>query len=305
MNDEQIQKEKSPRSPKTSLADAIELVGKLYAKANRAGLKREVAVGPLGYSSLNGAAMSALAGLTHYGLIDQAGGLVTVSSLAVKLIHPINEQQTLEARKEAALKPKVFSDLFTGGFHECSEEVLASHLIQGGFAPDIAKKVARVYKENSEFAKLKSGDYNASHDPKKDTAVTPPLEHKNDGKPALEGVKLPLTGVAPSKPNMNTNPLISQLPIPLAEGLTAIVPYPMAEDDFNLLLETLKLWKKKLIQPMEKAPSETFPFAALWKNADFDKTVKIVGVMGEREGQKYYQTEDGTGIPEKELFPNK
>ncbi len=40
-----------------------------------------------------------------------------------------------------------------------------------------------------------------------------------------------------------------ELPVPLDNGLVASVPYPMTEEDFELLIGTLQLWKKRLVQP--------------------------------------------------------
>ncbi len=40
-----------------------------------------------------------------------------------------------------------------------------------------------------------------------------------------------------------------ELPVPLDNGLVASVPYPMTEEDFALLIDTLQLWKKRLVQP--------------------------------------------------------
>ncbi len=40
-----------------------------------------------------------------------------------------------------------------------------------------------------------------------------------------------------------------ELPVPLDHDLVARVPYPMSEEDFELLIGTLQLWKKRLVQP--------------------------------------------------------
>lgn len=40
-----------------------------------------------------------------------------------------------------------------------------------------------------------------------------------------------------------------ELPVPLDNDLVARVPYPMSEEDFALLMDTLRLWKKRLVQP--------------------------------------------------------
>lgn len=39
-----------------------------------------------------------------------------------------------------------------------------------------------------------------------------------------------------------------ELPVPLDHDLVARVPYPMSEEDFELLIGTLQLWKKRLVQ---------------------------------------------------------
>lgn len=39
--------------------------------------------------------------------------------------------------------------------------------------------------------------------------------------------------------------------IPLGDGVTAMIPYPLSEDDFKLLLDSLNLWKRKLVKQGE------------------------------------------------------
>ncbi len=83
------------------------------------------------------------------------------------------------------------------------------------------------------------------------------------------------------------------LPIPLDIG-DAPIPVGMSDSDFDLLLDTLKLWKKKIVR-------SEYPKQAIWRNKDHDKPVTIIGYAGEKEGVKYYQSSTGTGIPESEL----
>ena len=55
-----------------------------------------------------------------------------------------------------------------------------------------------------------------------------------------------------SEPAENSGPWSlprRELPVPLDNGLVASVPYPMTEEDFTLLIDTLQLWKKRLVQP--------------------------------------------------------
>ena len=39
-----------------------------------------------------------------------------------------------------------------------------------------------------------------------------------------------------------------ELPVPLDGDRVALVPYPMTEEDFTLLIATLQLWKKRLVR---------------------------------------------------------
>lgn len=113
-------------------------------------------------------------------------------------------------------------------------------------------------------------------------------EPKGSGKPNDENkVELPL------------NP--SELPIPIA-GRLARIPFPMSEDDFDLFIGTLQLWKKKLVRKLTAVPPVIqLPANAIWKNNDTDKPVKIIAVMDERDGVLFYQSDDGTGIPASQL----
>ncbi len=231
---ESFKKERSPSCPKLPLSDALDLVRKLHAKAGRATIRPEVAIGPLGYSSLNGAALGTIAALTQYGLIErQRGSGLSVSPLALKLIHPLNDEQEKTARREAALNPRVFAEIYQGGYHDCSEDVLANHLIQNGFTPDGAKRAATVYRENSEYAALTSSE---QHQPSSANGRAPSEIPASTGQPVtVDSIR-------------NAAPSDTELPVPLDDGRIAHIPFPMSDDTFQLLIETLQLWKRRLVQ---------------------------------------------------------
>lgn len=77
-------------------------------------------------------------------------------------------------------------------------------------------------------------------------------------------------------------------------GRVARIPFPMSEDDFELLIGTLNLWKKKIV-------NSDYPKSAIWKNNDSDVPVTIVGIVGSKDGQVFYKSSDGTGIPASQL----
>jgi hypothetical protein len=80
------------------------------------------------------------------------------------------------------LKPKVFNDIFTGGYHDCSEDVLSNHLIQNQFTPDGAKKAASVYKANVEFANLNPSSIVMA--PVEDASISTAVSHDMNSRPA-------------------------------------------------------------------------------------------------------------------------
>jgi hypothetical protein len=287
-------RDRSPNCPKQSLEDAVKLAKTLHARAGKTKVQPLVVASTLGYGGLNGAALTAIGALNQYGLLDKDEKGLFVSADAVAILHPTNEAQRLDLLREMAMKPKVFKDLYTGGFHKCDESVLANHLIQNGFTTDAAKKVASVFKQNTELAKLDDESINALEmkRQKEQTAAAPPLGE------TFRGTASPFASLfAPPPPP----PEQSELTVPIGNRV-AKVPFPVSEEDFDLFIDTLKLWKRKLIRKTPSIPpSVKFPADATWKNKDIDKPVKIVAIMGQRDGMTFYQSSDGTGIPDTEL----
>jgi len=300
MSDE-IKKDRSPNYPKVPLEQAVEMVAKLYNKVGKAKVKPEVAIGPLGYSGINGASLTTLGTLTTYGLLErERGESVAVSQLAIRLMHPVDEAQGLEARRESALCPKVFSELFSNNYHMMEVETLSKHLIQSGFTQDGARKAASVFKANIEFAKLdKMGSI--------DTSKMNKEAHRTPSIPIVplkyEDYQTPPTG--PDR--------VLSYAVPLGRNTLKIEIIGKDDPtlaDFDSMGDYVDLFKKQFERKLAQVAAakqtikETFPFVAMWKNKDSDKMVTITGLMGDKDGQKYYQSEDGTGIPERELFPN-
>jgi hypothetical protein len=249
---EEFKKERSPNCPKISLEYALELVKKLYAKAGKAQIRPEVAVGPLGYSGLNGAALGTLGALSQYGLVDrERGQSVAVSPLAVKLIHPLNPEQEATSKREAALNPKVFNQLFTEGYHQCSEDVLANHLVQSEFTHDSAKRIARVYKENAEFANLDS--LSSNKDTESSIVSVEPVEAKSQV--AAKESDTISRQQAIAAPILTTKKMLAQYAIPLGSNdahLTFSGEF-LTPEDFDALIEYVELFKKQFERKLKDA----------------------------------------------------
>jgi hypothetical protein len=264
------------RYPALQLKDAVEGVEKLFAEIQRSSVDGTTASKALGYSSENGAARTKLGALNAYGLIDRGKKLVNVTDLGIAIAHPLQDSRERGLR-EAALRPALFKEIWDN-HRQCSESVLASTLVHKGLDTGSAAQAAKIFKANIAFAGLTDSNYNPSE--------KPPLPHVDQGGGgAAETTKQKTT------PPMTAN--VRYLPIPLDIG-EAPIPVGMSDSDFDLLLDTLKLWKKKIVR-------SEYPRAAVWRNKDQDKPVTITGLMGEKEGEKYYQTSEGTGVPESEL----
>jgi hypothetical protein len=47
--------------------------------------------------------------------------------------------------------------------------------------------------------------------------------------------------------------------------------------------------------------AKKFPVDAIWRNKDYDKSVTLTGMAGEKDGEIFYQLADGPGIRGSEL----
>lgn len=221
---------RSPRSPSETLKDAIDRVEKLMAGLGRGAAPVEAVAKAIGFAGLSGASRSALASLSYYGLLSKQGANYKISDLALKIIRPLSPEERVAALLEAHLSPRLFAEI-QQAHPDASEPVLANLLLHRGFTEEGAKRAAYVFKDNLEF--LKSSGYSWS-------------EYQGASEVAKSSQKLP---DSPSK-NTVTQTLIAsnELPVPIGEGMVARVPFPMSEEDFELFIGTLNLWKKKLVK---------------------------------------------------------
>lgn len=254
-------KARSPRAPRVTLKDGLVATEKLFSEARRAEVSRETAAKQMGYSGKSGPSLTLLASLLEYGLLEKRGLNVKVSELAVQIIHPVSEAQKLEALRRAASRPKLFAELLKS-HAECGLSVLTANLIHRDFTPESAKKTAMVFRENLEFAKLNQWNYspspeNASNDEDDDFDDEPEEASATTASPAPVNAPpppvRPFAGTQQTRQPMTALPSDSFLPIPLDIG-DALIPRGMSNDDFDLLLESLKLWKRKIVRAEQSPP---------------------------------------------------
>jgi hypothetical protein len=233
------------------LREAVEGVEKLFAEIQRSSVDGTSASKALGYSSEHGASRTKLGALNAYGLIDRGKKLVTVTELGIAIAHPLEDSRA-RGLKEAALRPPLFKEIWEN-HRQCSESVLASTLVHKGLDTGSAAQAAKIFKANIAFAGLTDSNYNPQEKP-------PKPQNGQGGGGAPEKIKQQI------QPPMTAD--IRYLPIPLDIG-DAPIPVGMSNSDFDLLLETLKLWKKKIVRHTDA--THDFSFNSL---ADLDRQIK-------------------------------
>ncbi len=303
---EAITLDRSPRSPGLELVDSINLTSKLFDAIRTATVAPDIAVRPLGYGGTNGAAMGTLATLAQYGLVDRAGGKVSVTPLAIRIIHSKGDEQREAAIREAALFPKIMKELYDG-YLDCAESVITGHLIQSGFNPERAKRVASIHVANKVFAKLCPSEQQAQEDNDADVSGDKKETPLTSGGPAISSIRQTPPPAAPLPVAVGTKNMLATYTAPLGanEATITFCGDKLSVEDFDALGDFVEYCKKQYERKLKSelaAAKAAYPFVAMWKNKDFDKMVKIVGEMGEKDGVKYYQSEDGTGIPASEIF---
>jgi hypothetical protein len=253
MSDE-IKRDRSPNFPKMPLSNAVEIAAGLYKKAGKSQIRPEVVASALGYASLNGSALTTIGALNQYGLIvREKGGSISISQLALRLIHPVNDAQASAARREACLNPRVYAELFTGGFQHCAEDLIANHLIQLGFTQDGAKKASGVFKANAEFAKL---DDNAIKLDSGDELSQAEQATETDA-PSRPAVVLP-TAQASGHASVAATLTIGKkvlatysVPLGSNEVQISFTGEELHPEDFDALSDYVTLFKKQFVRKME------------------------------------------------------
>lgn len=147
-------RKKSPRAPSVPLPDAIERAFRVYDKERRHAVPVDIVAQDIGYKSANnGAALSTLASLRYFGLLDRLpGGKLSVT----KEVEDYRFTPANDLKQQIQLKwlrsPPIFADLldkFQDGLP--SDAVLRFELIQRGFTPSAAESALDTFKRSVEF----------------------------------------------------------------------------------------------------------------------------------------------------------
>lgn len=146
---------KSPRAPSISLGEALERAGAAYDRERLHPAPTEIVAQNMGYKSSNsGTALSAIASLRYYGLLErpQEGKLAVAKPFEDYRFSP-DEDHRRELLIRFLRTPSLFSELldrYESGLP--SDATLRYELIQRGFLPAAAEACVAVFRKSVELA---------------------------------------------------------------------------------------------------------------------------------------------------------
>lgn len=301
---------RSPGYPYIGLEEAIGRAKSVWDHEKRNAAPIEALASHWGLNAKSSSTQLVLSALKKFGLLQELvqgkDRLFKLSDAALNIL--LHEQADSPERiallKQCALRPKIHADLwkeFNGDLP--SDATLRRKLIiEREFNANIVDDFIKEFRDTITFANLSQSD-------KITTIGSGDVEQESEtssqvissGKSQQVEKTVPIQGSDSGTSSARaTMSVLREFSFPLSVGVAALkVPYPMGEDDFEFFMDTLKLWKKKLVQTA--MPARQFPALATWKNKDCNKPIKIMREMGTQNGVRYFQSEDGTGIPESEL----
>ena len=242
--------QRSPAYPAFALPAAIERIRKVWDAQRKHEAHIDAVLNAMGYANKSGPALRAIGALNHYSLIEESGSKddrrIKVSELAQDILHlPDEDPRRKEALKKSALNPTIHATLWERyGTHLPDDAAIKSFLVRDkGYNESVVSDVITNYRTSFEFAKIDTmGDSSSQDDPSKNQIETD--VSRNPANPTR--TPTPMTYTATSQ----------ELPILVGEGKIARIPFPMTEEDYNLFLETLKVWKKRLVPSLSATPTQ-------------------------------------------------
>lgn len=144
---------RSPGYPSFSLEQAVEYARKVHDADRQHPVPREVAAQHMGFTGLSGTSDRALSALMHFGLAEKVGkGEISVTDLALRIIHADSVEELREALHESAFRPDLFRELrdrYPGP--PPSSGSLSSYLSRENFASAAIGPAAKAYLETCHY----------------------------------------------------------------------------------------------------------------------------------------------------------
>lgn len=149
---------RSPNYPAVGLREALDRTKQFYGHDGKAGAPPEIAAKHIGFASAHGQAMSVLAALKKFGLLEDKAGRVVPTQRAVEILHlPESDQRRAEAIKAAAIAPAIYNEIIQqyASTGLPAESTLKAELVAyKGFNPNSVNDFYKAFKETLDFAGL-------------------------------------------------------------------------------------------------------------------------------------------------------
>ena len=233
--------------PAVSLREAVNRAKVMWDTEKKNTVPYNVLVTHWGYTPKSSSGRGLAAALSRYGLIDSTGGDYKLTNRSLSILLAEGEERAA-ALREAALSPKVYRDLWERYADSLpSDQSLTHKLVLEGYNAVSIPDLIKDWKDTIEFAGLKKGD----------TVNSPPAAESYEA-PETRGSQGPTApgGNKPAPPPMN--PSLRYLPVPLMIG-DAQIPMGMSNEDFELLLQSLQLWKPRLVTHKSSSDADLAP----------------------------------------------
>lgn len=232
----EIPRKKSPRAPSISLDEAFARVMKVYDRERLHAAPTEVVAQHLGYKSANnGSALSTLASLRYFGLLERPKeGMLAVAKEVESYTFAPDEKLRRSLLLGFLGRPALYSELL--GKYESglpSDANLKFELIQRGFAPQAAESALVVFKRSVIFADYygeESSD-EVEEDAYNDSQSSFPVP--NDSQSAADKVGLTVPLSATTRQVEADDDELDRIPVRLPGGRRAwlLIPTPFYDAD--------------------------------------------------------------------------
>lgn len=313
---------RSPRYPQFSLGDALDKIRDVYKKEERHKVPKEAIAKSIGYKSINGASLGAIATLKQFGLLETVADSLRVSDDAVTILElPKGNAERSEAIVKVAFSPKIFADLKEEyGDRLPSDETVRLNLIRKGYKKYAVDVIIRTFRETLALVADEKGGYNAGEAGRKEDeernakpAGETPMQQPPPaftGQPSMEQQREWASGRTSSHFALHHagtgQPVefrkMTRLAFKLSRGSDAeVVIYGDAtQEAITKLTALLELSQDTF--PTKEELERPQPRSAMWKNKDHDQPVTVTGELGAHDGKRFFSiAESSSGIPEDEL----
>jgi hypothetical protein len=235
---------RSPAYPAESLRAAVGRVQKLYNADHESGSTIESAATHMGFNKAHGEALSVLAGLKKFGLIEMRGDRVVVTKRAVNILLFLDQDRGKNALREAVLLPQAYRELFNRfkGHKLPSNQTLRSELIADkGFNPKAVDGFLKDFHASLTYAGISTEEQlnSSTEEPEKPELRDEEVELKAEENEIQEKPETPAIQAKTLKSkvfNVALDPITNEAP----QFAQVLIPVPLSDEQKKRLINFLQ-----------------------------------------------------------------